>query len=49
MEFLGHKVGNGSMNIPDKRAETLNSYTKPTTKRGSKSFLGAVSFYRRYV
>ena len=49
MEFLGHTVGNGSMAIPDKRAEALTKYTKPTTKRGLRSFLGAISFYRRYV
>ena len=49
MEFLGHNVGNGSMTIPQKRAEALLHYTKPTTKRGLRSFLGAVSFYRRYV
>ena len=49
MEFLGHTVGNGTMTIPDKRVQALLRYTKPTTKKGLRSFLGAVSFYRRYV
>ena len=49
MEFLGHKVGNGSMSIPEKRSEALANYTRPTTKRALRAFLGAVSFYRRYV
>ena len=35
--------------IPDKRAEAILKYSKPTTKRGLRSFLGAVSFYERYV
>ena len=49
MEFLGHTVGNGTITIPDKRVQALLRYTKPTTKKGLRSFLGAVSFYRRYV
>ena len=49
MEFLGHLLGDGSMSIPSKRVEALANYTKPTTKRGLRSFLGAISFYRRYV
>ena len=48
MEFLGHKVGNGCMSIPEKRVE-LAKYTRPTTQWGLRSFLGAISFCRRYV
>ena len=49
MDFLGHRVGDGTTTIPDKRVDALRKYTKPTTKKGLRSFLGAVSFYRRYV
>ena len=49
MEFLGHKIGNGQMMIPDTRAKVLLDYTRPTTKRALRSLLGAVSFYRRYL
>ena len=49
MDFLGHRVGNGSMAVPEKRAQALLNYTRPMMKRGLRSFLGAVSFYRRYV
>ena len=49
IEFLGHTVGDGCMAIPEKRVEALARYTRPTTKRGLRSFLGAISFYRRYV
>ena len=37
------------MSIPDKKVEALANFTKPTTKRDLRSFLGAISFYRRYV
>ena len=49
MEFLGHKIGNGTMTIPQKRAEALFHYTRPTIKKGLRSFLGGVSFYRWYM
>ena len=49
MEFLGQMKGNGCMFIPGKRVEALAKYTRPTTKRSLRSFLGAISFYRRYV
>jgi len=47
--FLGHQVGGGKMALPAHRAEAFRSYTRPTTKKGLRSFLGAVSFYRRYI
>ena len=37
------------MMIPGTRAKALLYYTRPMTKRGRRSFLGAVSFYRRYL
>ena len=49
MEFLGHLVGEGTMSIPQHRVQALASYTKPSTKKGLQSFLGAIGFYRRYV
>ena len=49
MEFLGHLVGEGTMSVPRHRVEALASFTKPTTKKGLRSFLGAIGFYRRYI
>jgi len=49
IEFLGHQVGGGKMALPAHRAEAFKSYTRPTSKKGLRSFLGAVSFYRRYI
>ena len=49
MDFLGHRVGNVSMMIPEMRSEAILNYNKQVVKKGLRSFLGAVSFYRRYV
>ena len=45
VEFLGHKLRDGKMSIPDRRVMTLREYAKPRTKRGLRTFLGVVSFY----
>ena len=37
------------MSIPQHRVQALASHTKPSTKKGLKSFIGAIGFYRRYV
>ena len=49
MEFLGHLVEEGTMTIPDHRVQSLANNSRPVTKKGLRSFLGAISFYRRYV
>ena len=37
------------MAIPQHRVEALANYTRPTTKKGLRAFLGAIMFYRRYL
>ena len=37
------------MSIPKARIESLKSYVKPVMKRGLRSFLGAISFYRKFA
>ena len=49
LQFLGHIIGSGEMSIPKARIQSLQSYVKPTTKRGLRSFLGAISFYRKFA
>ena len=48
VEFLGHKIGNGCLMIPEKRCGAVRNYQRPVRKKGLRSFLGLVSFYRRY-
>ena len=38
MEFLGHLVVEGTISIPQHRVEALASYTKPSIKKGLRSF-----------
>ena len=49
MEFLRHLVGVETMSVPEHRAQALANYSKPTSKKELRAFLGAVGFYRRYV
>ena len=49
VEFLGHQIGAGEMSVPSHRVQALASYTRPITKRGLRTFLGSVGFYRRYI
>ena len=49
VEFLGHKLGDGKMSIPDRRVRALREYMRPKTKRALRTFLGVVSFHRRYI
>ena len=37
------------MTVPEHRVEALANYSRPTTKRGLRAFLGSISFYRRYL
>ena len=49
VEFLGHQIGTGEMSVPSYRVQALSSYTRPTTKKGLRAFLGSIGFYRCYV
>jgi len=49
VQFLGHSVGEGKMSIPESRVMAIRQYVKPRSKRGLRTFLGMVGFYRRYV
>ena len=49
VEFLGHYVGRGIMSVPAHRTTALAEYTRPTTKKGLRAFLGSVGFYRQYL
>ena len=49
VEFLGHKLRDGRMSIPNRRVEAIKNFVKPRTKKFLRSFLGLVSFYRRCV
>ncbi len=49
LEFLGHRIGDGEMCVPEHRVTALVEYRKPSTKKQLRAFLGTVNFYRKYI
>ena len=49
VEFLGHSLGEGKINIPESRVKALRNYIRPRSKKGLRTFLGMLSFYRWYI
>ena len=49
MQFLGHKVGDGKISIPENRVEAVRHYVIPRTRKGLRRFLGILGFYRKYI
>ena len=49
MEFLGHSLGEGKVSIPERRVKAMREYIRPESNKGLRTFLGVVSFYRRYI
>ncbi len=49
VRYLGHLVGCGQVVVPEARCEAMRQYGKPLTKKGLKTFLGALGFYRKLV
>ena len=49
LEYLGHLIGGGEMAVPEHRATAMAEFVQPKTKRQLRAFLGAVSYYRKFV
>ena len=49
LEYLGHLIGGGEMAVPEHRATAMAEFVQPRTKRQLRAFLGAASYYRRFV
>ena len=49
LEYLGHKIGSGTMAVPQHRATALANFKRPITKKGLRSFLGSASYYRKFI
>ena len=49
LEYLGHWIGCGTVAVPEHRATAMAEYIRPRTRKQLRAFLGAISYYRRFV
>ena len=49
VEYLGHVIGGGELAVPEHRAAAMADYLLPKTKKQLRSFLGVVSYYRKFL
>lgn len=49
VEYLGHVVGDGKVAIPAHRVTAMADFKQPVSRRQMKSFLGGISYYRRFI
>ncbi len=49
LTYLGHRVGGGGVSIPECRVKALREFVTPRTKKDMRAFLGAMSYYRRFI
>lgn len=49
MEFLGHKVGRGTISTLEENVHTINAWPIPADLTQLKSFLSLASYYRKSV
>ena len=49
LQYLGHDIGSGKVVVPEQRIMALANYKKPVTKKTLRSFLGCISYYRKFI
>ncbi len=49
LEYLGHQIGCGQVAVPEVRVRSMADFMKPVTKKQLRSFLGSMSYYRKFV
>ena len=49
LQYLGHVIGSGQMAVPEHRVLALAEYKRPISKKTLRSFLGCMSYYRRFI
>ena len=49
MEFLGMIIGQGKVEMDNKKLEAIEKWKPPTTVKGIRSFTGFVNFYRKFI
>ena len=49
LQYLGHVIGSGQLAVPEHRVMALANYKRPISKKTLRSFLGCMSYYRRFI
>ena len=49
LEYLGHIIGEGKVQVPQDRVQALKDFRRPRTKKQMRAFLGTVVYYRQYI
>ena len=49
LEYLGHEIGLGKVEVPEVRVKALTSFKRPVNKKDLRAFLGTVGYYRRFI
>ena len=49
LEYLGHLIGGGQLAVPSHRAAAMDAFILPKTRTQLRSFLGSMSYYRRFI
>ena len=49
LQYLGHNIGSGKIVVPEHRITALADYKRPITKKTLRSFLGCMSYYRKFI
>ena len=49
VDFLGHRLGPGTVGLQDCNVEKVKDAPRPTTKKEIRSFLGLVGYYQPFI
>ncbi|GFR68036.1 zinc finger protein [Elysia marginata] len=49
IDFLGHRLGQGTISLQDENVEKVRNAPRPKTKKEVRAFLGLVSYYKEFV
>ncbi len=49
MHYLVHLIGQGQIEPDEAKIKAVQDYPRPTTKKGVRTFIGLVGYYRRFV
>ncbi|GFR87729.1 zinc finger protein [Elysia marginata] len=49
IDFLGHRLGQGTISLQDENVEKVRNAPRPKTKKEVRAFLGLVGYYKEFV